>query len=513
MQRQGAVVDEVQLGLEVFAVEAQVPVEEVQLLGRLVEGLGGGAGLLAARGETQQAVADRNPLLREPELAFHRFRSGEVPRGQLVGSLSVPVRVAGEVGADVLIDAAEGQGVPGPRRAVVELRFPHLRLGGADRDDGVDHVVAGDDVDHCVRGGRELGQLPPPVGQDDRIGHLETLDPSRMRVFQRRLHDRRADDGDLHVAAQVRDDGLTHRLGEGVDVGPAQRTGPFRARGYQFLLHPGEPPPFGVLAGGEVSGAAVQFLGLLAQRRQLLGGAGPCLDEVGHRQRRPGLGLVVHLVGVGGLRDRPPAAPRRVGRRDVDVVRDADQVAVLVGAGFAESFQQRLDAQHVGLERRVDGRVEGDVPCAVHQHVDVARQFRGVREIALDHIDASVHQFLDGTGLGDDVLEDLLLEQRGDPLGGRQGTLAAHQHRGGRVRAFGEEFPEHLLTDETGDARHGDLLTREQFGDPPGQQRRGVQAGRFRGSEAGAWRGAHAASPICCGPATSMASARVNLPR
>lgn len=62
MQRQGAVVDEVQLGLEVFAVEAQVPVEEVQLLGRLVEGLGGGAGLLAARGETQQAVADATPF-------------------------------------------------------------------------------------------------------------------------------------------------------------------------------------------------------------------------------------------------------------------------------------------------------------------------------------------------------------------------------------------------------------------------------------------------------------------
>ena len=32
-----------------------------------------------------------------------------------------------------------------------------------------------------------------------------------------------------------------------VDVGPPQRTGPFRARGHQFLLHPGEPPPFGVL--------------------------------------------------------------------------------------------------------------------------------------------------------------------------------------------------------------------------------------------------------------------------
>ena len=372
VERKGAVIDEVQLGLEILTVEAQVPVEKVQLLRSLVESPGSRAGPLPAWSESQQTIAYRDPFFCKPKLAFHRFRSRKVPRRQLVGALPIAVWVTREVGADVFVDATEGQGVSGPRGTVVELRLPHLRLGSADRNDGVDHVVTGNDVDHGIRGGRELRQLSSPIGQDDRIGHLEALDPSRVRVFQRRLHDGGADNGDLHVMAQVRNDNLAHRFGEGVDIGPPQRTGPFRARGYQFLLHPLEASPFGVLAGGEIPGATVQFLGFLAQRRQLLGGTGPGLDEVRHRQSGPGLGLVVHFVGVGGLRDRSPATPRGVGRRDVDVVRDAHQVAVLVGTGFTKSFQQCLDAEHVGLERSIDGRVEGDVSCAVNHYVDVA---------------------------------------------------------------------------------------------------------------------------------------------
>ena len=66
-------------------------------------------------------------------------------------ALTGDVGVLREVAADVLVDAAERQRVPGAGAAVVVLRLPHLWLGGADGDDGVDHEVAGDDVDDGIR--------------------------------------------------------------------------------------------------------------------------------------------------------------------------------------------------------------------------------------------------------------------------------------------------------------------------------------------------------------------------
>ena len=140
---------------------------------------------------------------------------------------------------------------------MIELSLSHLRLGRANRGDGVDDIVAGDDVDDGVRGGRKLGQLAPAVRQDDRVGHLETLDPAGVRISQGGLHDGRADDRDPHVTAQVHHDGLPHRLREGVDVSPAERTGPLRASGDQLLLDPCQAPPLGVLTGGQVPGPAV----------------------------------------------------------------------------------------------------------------------------------------------------------------------------------------------------------------------------------------------------------------
>jgi HAMP domain-containing protein len=68
----------------------------------------------------------------------------------------------------------------------------------------------------------EVGQLAAAVGEDDRVGHLEALDPARVRVDERRLDDGGAHDRDPEVAAEVGDDPLRERLGEGVDVRPAQ---------------------------------------------------------------------------------------------------------------------------------------------------------------------------------------------------------------------------------------------------------------------------------------------------
>ena len=114
MQRQGAVVDEVELGLQVLAIEAQVFVQELQLLGRLVECPGRGEGPLAPGGEAQQPVADRDAFAGEPQLPLHRLGAGKIPARQLVGPLPLDVGVRREVGADVLVDTTEGQGIPGP---------------------------------------------------------------------------------------------------------------------------------------------------------------------------------------------------------------------------------------------------------------------------------------------------------------------------------------------------------------------------------------------------------------
>ena len=279
---------------------------------------------------------------------------------------------------------------------MVELGPTDRRAGGADRQDRVDHVIAGHDVDHGVRRGRELGQLAAAVRQDQRLGHLEALDPPRVRVQPGRLDDRRAHHGHLDVGAHVGDDPLAERLGEGVDVGPAERAGAFGARLDQLRLHPLQPPPLGVGRRGEEAGLPMLPLGLLAQRGQPLRGPRLRLDQVTHRQTGPGLGVVVDRVDVRRLRDRSAPPTCGVGGGDVHVVRDLDQVAGVVAARLDHPVHQRLGADHVGGEGLVDGRVEGDVTGAVHDDVDVVRQRGDVRQIAFDDVDPAVQQGLAG---------------------------------------------------------------------------------------------------------------------
>ena len=56
-----------------------------------------------------------------------------------------------------------------------------LRIGG-DGNDPVDDEVARDDVDHGVRQAGNSDNWPSRR-QDDRICHLEALDPARMEYF------------------------------------------------------------------------------------------------------------------------------------------------------------------------------------------------------------------------------------------------------------------------------------------------------------------------------------------
>lgn len=204
------------------------------------------------------------------------------------------------------------------------------------------------------------------------------------------------------------------------------------------------------------------------------GAARARFDVLLHRQRGRGFLLVVHVVDVGGFRNRTATASRGVSGGDVHVVRDALQVAVGVGARLEEAAQQGLGAHHVGHEGLIDGWVEGHVARAVHQNIDVAGQLGDFRQIAFDHLDALRHQRLDAAGGLDDFFEDLLAQQLLHALLRGERALAAHEHRGGGVWAIAEETPQHLLADETGDAGHRDLLTREQVGNTTVQQRRRV---------------------------------------
>ena len=354
---------------------------------------------------------------------------------------------------------------------MVELRSADGRLGGAYREDRVHDVVAGHDVDHRVRRRRELRQLSAAVRQDQRLGHLEALDPPRVRVQPGRLDDGRADHGHLDTGADVGDHPLTERLGEGVDVGPAERAGALGAGFHQLGLHPLQPAPLGVRCGRQVAGLAMFPLGLLAQGRQPLRGARLGLDQVPHRQSGPGLGLVVDGVHVRRLGDRAPPPPGGVGGGDVHVVRDLEQVAVVVGAGLDHPVHQRLGAEHVGGEGLVDGRIERHVPGAVHHDVDVTRQHRHVRQVALDHVDAAVQQRLRSPGGLPDTAEDVLLDHGDHPVPGPGGALPADQHRRRGVGQLGEDLPEQLLADEAGDAGHQDLLAGQQVTQPAVQQR------------------------------------------
>ena len=86
-------------------------------------------------------------------------------------------------------------------------------------------MITGHDVDDRFRCCRKLRKLATPVRQDQRLRHLEAFDPAWIRMQPRGLDDRRPHDRDMDVPADIGHHPLAESLGEGVDVGPAQRAG------------------------------------------------------------------------------------------------------------------------------------------------------------------------------------------------------------------------------------------------------------------------------------------------
>ena len=283
--------------------------------------------------------------------------------------------------------------------------------------------------------GRELGELAAAVGQDQRLGHLEALDPADVRPLEGGLDDARPDDRGATLAAGVGgpalDDPLAHRLGERVAVGPAEAAGPLGADPDQLVLDPLLARGLGGAGGGEQAGPAVLLLGLLALLGQQLGAARAVLDRLALAQAPGELGLEVDVVLDRRLGDAAAAAAGDVRRGDVHVV----DVPAARRARLVDPGEQLADADHVGGEALVDRRVERDVAGAVHDGVDVGRQRRDVGQVALDDRDPGGHQRLDAAGGLDDVGEDRLLEQLGDAVGAGGRALGPHQHRHPHVRA------------------------------------------------------------------------------
>ncbi|MPM18122.1 hypothetical protein SDC9_64528 [bioreactor metagenome] len=407
-------------------------------------------------------------------------------------------RLLEEVRTDVVVQVGEGQRVPRAGVDMVEDRPADLWPGGTHRKGGVDDHVARHDVDHRVRRGRQLGHVALAVRQDDRVGHLEALDPPGVRILQRGLHDRGPHHRDHDPTAHVGDDALPEGLGEGVAVRPAERAGPFGAGLHQLVVHPVAAALLGVAGGGEVTGLAVHPLGLAAQPGEPLGRTRLELDGLLELEPPPGLGVVVDVVDVLGLGDHPAATARGVRGGHVHVVRHLRQGAVLGGNRGQHRIHQRAGADGVGGERLVDRRVEGDVTGAVQHHVQVARQRGDVRQVALDHLDPGVDELGLAAGRCDQGPEDRLADQGDHPVTGRGGALAADQDGRGGVGQLGEDLPEQLLPDEAGRTGHHDLLARQQVTQAPAQRRRpddlrGVGGNRQRVSPTARGR------PRCCG--------------
>src|SRR5215212_7249252 len=112
---------------------------------------------------------------------------------------------------------------------------------------------------------------------------------------------RRLDDGGTNyryfdVRSHVGDYTLTQSLGEGIDIGPAERPGSLGSCLHQLGLHPLDPPSLRVRGCRHEAGLAMFPLRLLTQLRELSRGTRLRLDQLAHAQPGAGLRLVVDAV-------------------------------------------------------------------------------------------------------------------------------------------------------------------------------------------------------------------------
>ena len=336
-------------------------------------------------------------------------------------------------------------------------RRARLRRVGQHGDRGGHHVVDRHDVGHVVGGARELGQLAAAVGEDQRLGHLEALDPAHVGLLEGGLDDARPHDRDGAALPGVGlDDPLAERLGEGVAVGPAEAARPLGAEPDQLVLHPLLALLLGGGGGGEQPGPAVLLLRLRPLVGEALAAARLVVDPLALRQPPRQLGLDVDLVRHRPLGDDAAPSAGDVGGGDVHVV----HLAVAGLADLLDPRQQAAGADHVGDERLVDRRVERHVARAVHDGVGVGGQRGHVGHVALEHRHP-LGQRVDVAELG----EDRLAEQRADPVGPAGGAAGAHHDGGAAARHVRQQAVQQRLADEAGDPGQDDVSAVEPLDD------------------------------------------------
>ena len=362
----------------------------------------------------------------------------------------------------------EGQGVALARHDLEVLGLVRLGRPRGDRECRVHHEVDRDDVEHGVGQAGEVRQLAAPVGDDQRVGDLEAVDPTRERVVQRALDDRRTNDRQAvaRLRPQLFGGPLGERLGERVDVGPAEALGAGAAVVDESLAHPLGAGGLGETCDGLRSGLAVTGARLREVLAQGLRLARLELDAGAGRLRGLVLGPPVHGMGEGCLGRDALADAAHVGGRDVNHVR--------VAAAGQQGAVDAVCAADVGVEGLIDGRIERHRRCSVDDHVDIRGKGADVGEAALDHGDA----LRDGLGRGiltdrfDPVGEDGLAHEVGEPTFAGLAAFAANEDRDAGVGMRRQQSLEHRLSHEPGRAREEHMLV--------GQHRRGLRAGGRR---------------------------------
>ncbi len=116
------------------------------------------------------------------------------------------------------------------RAQVIDVVVAPLDEGGADADHGPGDVVHGDDVQVDARlGGHEAVAFADQKAE--RRGGVDALVPAGLGVFDGRLNDGGASDGDVDLVAGLGEDPLAHGLGIGVDIGPTPEVGALGTQG------------------------------------------------------------------------------------------------------------------------------------------------------------------------------------------------------------------------------------------------------------------------------------------
>src|SRR5918995_2766535 len=175
-----------------------------------------------------------------PELPLDPPAAGEGPLGNPYGAPPrIPQGVLYKVATHYIVEVAVADGVAFPRRDLEDLG----PLGTADAggQDGVHDVVYRNDVHIALGIARKLAQDALGEGHDYGVGHPGALDPTRIRLPVAALDDGGPEYDERRLAPLFHGHPLGERLGEGVDVVPAEFLRPPCPALDEPLAHPGPP--------------------------------------------------------------------------------------------------------------------------------------------------------------------------------------------------------------------------------------------------------------------------------